>query len=436
MTAGRGSKNPFCCQGATHMSFCFNRVRLQALLVASLFVGAPQLEVTAGPFADWWINQNRPTYPLTPGTAAAVTSGYGNYGYNAYTGYPNTSYSPVLPQGLPQTNGGFLPTGAYASQYYKAPTTYYRPVTSFDPSLGTTITSLQPCTSYQYQAQRVPLLTPALHNYAYGSYGSTSQPNYQPPYQSPTLNQPFSQPSIASPMVGSAAGQSSLSIASGFGTYGTAPVVQSQPGLSTVAIPFPGSPSIVSPAPNSALPLSNSPIVSGYGGIHYGTPTTPTTVLSPVVPAASWSTAPTTTTYSTLPTYPSTTQPLPTTTYPSTTYPSTTYPTTPIPSSTYPSSSLPVTSSPNLVPTTSNFVPMPGSMGLPTIPMATSPTVDSTGTSTLPSAIYNPSTTPVYPPIIPSTSMPTPSTFPQTAPSTLRRPVMGSTTATHRRFLV
>ncbi len=403
MTAWRGSENPFCCQGATHMLFRLNRVRLQAVFAAGLVVGFVQSQVSAGPFADWWINQNRPTYPLTPGTPAAIASGYGNYGYNAYSGYPNTSYSPVLPQGLPQTNGGFLPTGGYASQYYKAPTTYYRPVTSFDPNLGTTITSLQPCTSYQYQAQRVPLLTPAWQNYAYGGYGSTSQPNYTPPYQTPTL----SQPSIASPMVGSAAGQSSLSIASGFGTYGTAPVVQSPFGTVPLAIPFPGGPTIVSPAPNSALPASNVPIVSGYGGIHYGAPTTSTMIGSSVVPAASWTptqTSPTATTYSSIPSYPSTNQPYIAPTYPSTTYPSTTLPTTTL-------------SSPS--PTTSTFAPMPGSMGMQTIPSAVSPAADLPYSSTLPSTTYPSSTSPVYPPIVPSTPNPSSMIAPPMFPSTL-----------------
>jgi hypothetical protein len=382
------------------MLFRLNRVSLQAVLAASFMIGFAQSHVSAGPFADWWINQNRPTYPLTPGTPAAVTRGYGNYGYNAYTGYPNTSYSPVLPQGLPQTNVGFLPTGAYASQYYKAPTTYYRPVTSFDPNLGTTITSLQPCTSYQYQAQRVPLLTPAWQNYPYEGYGSTSQPNYYPPYQSPNL----SQPSIASPMVGSAAGQSSLSIASGFGTYGTAPVVQSPYGSAPLAIPVPGGPTIVSPAPNSALPLSSAPIVSGYGGIHYGTPITSTIVGSPVVPAASWAptpTSPSATTYSSIPTYPSSTQSNFAPTYPS---------------STYPSTSLPTTSLSNPLPTTSTYAPMPGSMGLPTVPSAVSPSAGWVYPSTLPLTTSPESTSPVYPPIIPSTTTPPMGAAPSVSP--------------------
>ena len=115
-----------------------NAIRATALLLALTCASTSQ----AGPFADWWLNNHQAGYQ---NSAIPVTSGYGSYPYNAYTGYPNTSYSPILPAGLPQTSYGLLPTGGYASQYYRAPTTYYRPVTSLDPNTGTTVTSLQPC---------------------------------------------------------------------------------------------------------------------------------------------------------------------------------------------------------------------------------------------------------------------------------------------------
>ncbi len=44
----------------------------------------------------------------------------------------------------------------YRSRYYRAPITYYRPVTSVDPILGTTVTVQRPCTSYVQQLQRTP----------------------------------------------------------------------------------------------------------------------------------------------------------------------------------------------------------------------------------------------------------------------------------------
>lgn len=44
----------------------------------------------------------------------------------------------------------------YTSSYYRAPVTYYRPISSVDPMSGTTVTVQQPCSSYVQQLQRVP----------------------------------------------------------------------------------------------------------------------------------------------------------------------------------------------------------------------------------------------------------------------------------------
>ncbi len=67
---------------------------------------------------------------------------------------------------------GILPTGSYQTTLNNVPTTYYRPVTTLDPNTGTTFTSLQPCTSYQQQVLRTPLLNPTPYYAAYGSYGA------------------------------------------------------------------------------------------------------------------------------------------------------------------------------------------------------------------------------------------------------------------------
>jgi hypothetical protein len=341
-----------------------------------------QDRLLAGPFSDWWAQHHgaaAPAYPV--GSPVPVASGYGSYAYpyNAYTGYPNTSYSPVI--SLPQTVAGALPTGAYASQYYRAPTTYYRPVTSFDPVTGTNVTSLQPCSSYQYQAQRVPLLTPAWTNYPYGGYASAV-----PATRWPTV----AQPNVASPAVGSAAGQSALSIASGFGTYANSPVVQpSTPALSA----YPTAP--MAHSLSNPLPVSQ-PVISGYGGIHYSpTPTASTVIASPnsVVPAATWSS-------------PTMVAPA----YPSQTFPYATA--TPAPSSIVPSPStlvmppaIPSSSVPAPAPVTT-WSPMPGSMGLTTIPPAPSTTLavpSLPATETFPSTSVPPSS-PVFPSILPPTS--------------------------------
>lgn len=190
-----------------------------------------------------------PTSPFTPynpntiATNGIVTSGYATY--------PSTAYRPVTPFGVPQTVVGTLPTGAYQTQYYRAPTTYYRPVTSIDPATGATVTNLMPCQSYQYQAQRTPLLVPGLnepyaaYNAAYGSYGNSWGQNRWSP--------------ITAPSVGSAGGQSTLSIPSGLGT--STPVVQ-----------LPANGLALSPTTytsNYGLPAVQS-LSPGYGGISYG----------------------------------------------------------------------------------------------------------------------------------------------------------------------
>ncbi len=391
----------------------------------------------AGPFADWWLNNTQPAYPITAAAnGLPVTSGYGLYPYNAYSGnaysgnaysgYPNTSYSPILPAGLPQTNYGLLPTGGYASQYFRAPTTYYRPVTALDPNTGTTVTSLQPCASYQYQAQRVPLLVPSWSNYAYGGYGSSTYQNRWSP--------------ITAPSIGSAAGQSSLSIASGLGTYGTSPVLQ---------VPAIGAILRTSPA----IPTAQ-PITSGYGGVYYSQPNTITNygTGNAVVPAAAWAPSTTSNVGSIVPlngtvysapahgyfgmtpqTFPqpvTSTPSLPTTSGyapsgPTTTVngvmitpigPATTsqYPTNPSanatpntwPSSqTLPGQTLPSpfgSPSQTLLPSTSStYGPMPGSMGQPVMPPAISPTFEGTNNST-------------YPPLMPTTPAPNSSWTPST----------------------
>jgi hypothetical protein len=242
--------------------------RLSGMVAASSFLGLGlPVAAHAGTFADMWS------------------------GGNAYSGYPNTSYSPVIPAGVPQAQVGVLPTGAYASQYYRVPTTYYRPVTSFDPRLGTTVTSLQPCTSYQYQAQRVPLLVPETQSTAaYGSYGVSPQSRLSP--------------GMVTTSNASASGQSTMSIPSGMGSQYTAPVVQMPTNGIAMYTQSPTQVPQTQFMPQTQFPPTantfGQPSVPVYGGVQYGptainpNPSYNTTVTSPVatavVPAAAWTT--------------------------------------------------------------------------------------------------------------------------------------------------
>ena len=118
-----------------------------------------------------------PVVPITP-SYGSTASYYGNYGM-----LPPSSGN-VLPNGLPQSVASALPTAAYDTQWQRTPVTYYRPVTQFDPNYGTTVTSLQPCTSYQYQAQRVPMVAPTPIGGAYAQasnqWPAINQPGYYP----------------------------------------------------------------------------------------------------------------------------------------------------------------------------------------------------------------------------------------------------------------
>ena len=122
----------------------------------------------------------RPVVPVTPITPSngAMTSYYGNYGM-----LPPTTGN-ALPNGFPQAVVSAMPTAAYDTQWQRTPVTYYRPVTQYDPNYGTTVTSLQPCTSYQYQAQRVPLVAPTPLGGAYAQasnqWPAINQPGYFP----------------------------------------------------------------------------------------------------------------------------------------------------------------------------------------------------------------------------------------------------------------
>ena len=107
--------------------------------------------------------------------------GYGSYGG---TLPPTNINTPLLAPGFPQTVAGYLPTAGYDTQWARTPVTYYRPVTAFDPRYGTTVTSLQPCTSYQYQAQRQPVIAPRplLGDYGFqaNKWPAITGPGYNP----------------------------------------------------------------------------------------------------------------------------------------------------------------------------------------------------------------------------------------------------------------
>ncbi|MFO0085956.1 MAG: hypothetical protein ACK52L_08745 [Pirellula sp.] len=139
------------------------RMRIASWIATScLTLGAFTQPASAGQWWDSVMNSRRPpAYPIgapTPVTQnyAAVVANYGSYA----TQPPSATGLSAIPLGVPQTMAAYMPTASYDTVWNQTPVTYYRPVTSFDPRTGTTVTSLQPCTSVQYQAQRPPMIAP------------------------------------------------------------------------------------------------------------------------------------------------------------------------------------------------------------------------------------------------------------------------------------
>lgn len=140
---------------------------LRLILVAALALGGTVITLCVGSGQAWaqsccFGTQRPQAYPVGPPIPVTPTAPAGTGMNSYYGGYGALPPSPGtwLPAGLPQTTAAFLPTAAYDTRWTQTPVTYYRPVTQFDPNYGTTVTSLQPCTSYQYQAARIPLVSP------------------------------------------------------------------------------------------------------------------------------------------------------------------------------------------------------------------------------------------------------------------------------------
>jgi hypothetical protein len=217
----------------------------------------------AGPLLDWLFGhrRNQPAYPV--GTPVPVGNGYAA-GFGAYPGYVagypgytaghgsapalGTYYSSNLPIIGPQGAGypagtpsgivaatapsAMIPSGTYSSvpnfntYANRAPVTYYRPLMTTDPTTGAQVVTMAPCTSYEYQTQRVPALG---RSTLFNGYPSIPTP---PPAAMPT----FTLPSGGIPLAGVVPGSPTVR---GFGAYPTV-------------------------GPATGLGMSG-PVVSGYG---------------------------------------------------------------------------------------------------------------------------------------------------------------------------
>jgi hypothetical protein len=156
------------------------------------------------------------------------------------TAMPVTQIAPVFaPAPPPRQCGlarffGSLWGTNYQTTYYRAPVTYYRPVTTIDPVSGMAVTVQQPCTSYEQQLQRTPYVSP------------------QPGQRAPAPPQP----------TGSACDSYSAR------PYPAAPGVQTWPPTSSTGIgqvggvsPI-GQPPVIPSTSNGLTPLTGSPPMS------------------------------------------------------------------------------------------------------------------------------------------------------------------------------
>lgn len=196
-------------------------------------------------------------YPNTasPGLPITTTTPYGA----PATTLPATQVAPLFPNaprpsirgGLSRFFGSLFGTN-YTSSYYRAPVTYYRPVTSVDPISGSTVTVQSPCTSYTQQLQRTPYSSlqvgqsqPTFVQPSTGC-GTSSTPGAYAPYgatpydpSSPYAQTPQSGVSQAG-AIGTTPGQFTVPIPS---TSTVAPEsYYNQPGYSPNTSPLSGSP--------------------------------------------------------------------------------------------------------------------------------------------------------------------------------------------------
>lgn len=197
--------------------------------LGSLVMTAP---CQAGPLFDWLFNRQPQTVATTAGYAPAPTSSCGQ-------GY------------CEQTVVQYLPQVAYRTVWEAVPVTTYRRTVSYNPANGLPMTCTQPCTSYTYQARRVPYTT------------------FRPVYATVPVTAPvpatYVAPAAVAPAVPAAA--PGCNCGSG-GAYGMQTVPQTQPYYTTPAadpagatpwepIPrgqAPGIPSPVPPSGSSASP--------------------------------------------------------------------------------------------------------------------------------------------------------------------------------------
>ncbi len=191
-------------------------------------------------------------YPPAGFPASGYAANYGNY-YGArmpVIGPSGYGYSAAQPNGITAATAptimSYVPD--YRTTQYRAPVTYYRPMMTTDPNTGAQVVALAPCTSYEYQTQRVPTFG---YNGVVGAY--STPPVVPAPPSMPTYTLPSGGVPIAAGGATSMLPPTGNSYAMGYGGVSGATQTYSSPTYSspTYSSPAYGTPTIKSPTYSS-----------------------------------------------------------------------------------------------------------------------------------------------------------------------------------------
>jgi hypothetical protein len=220
----------------------------------------------------------QPSPPFYPGSTVPPTA---PANATAMAGPPPVSATTSIPwTGLPQTQMSLMPTAGYASQWNRAEVTYYRPVTTVNPATGQPITQLIPCTSYELQNQRVPVVTmkPGAAPATYPStdrWPSLTAPTYGAATPVPTQNYQTVPANGATAVTGQQVN---------YGTYtpyqvnnAISPQAPSAGSMFSFPSPLPSASGVPAgwsgSSTTAAMPVTPSSVPATSGAIYYGAPT-------------------------------------------------------------------------------------------------------------------------------------------------------------------
>ena len=191
---------------------------------------------------------------------------------------PTTTYSPTTSAGCggncgaaqcEQTVLRYVPQVAYRTVWQPVPVTTYRRTVSNNPATGLPITCTQPCTTYTYQARRVPYTT------------------FRPVYATEPVSAPAAVPTTVTPgtvvptTVAPSPGCGCNSASTGWSTavsaqpYYAAPAPTTQPSYAAPGYSAPGYSAPTNPAPTYSVPGYSPPAATGSNAAAEATPWEP-----------------------------------------------------------------------------------------------------------------------------------------------------------------